>query len=59
MLDNAVDPDVRAKTFYIDLQEKPFNHFTFTDNGQGMVPDKLHKMLSFGYCEKVQTFQLS
>jgi len=25
----------------------------FTDNGYGMGIDKLHKMLSFGYCEKV------
>ncbi len=26
---------------------------TFTDDGYGMTIDVLHKMLSFGYCEKV------
>lgn len=27
---------------------------TFTDNGQGMTPQVLHRMLSFGYCDKVE-----
>jgi hypothetical protein len=27
---------------------------TFTDNGAGMNSETLHKMCSFGYCEKVE-----
>lgn len=53
-LDNATDPDVRATRFHIDHRcVQGMDMLIFTDNGAGMVPDTLHKMLSFGYCEKV------
>ncbi|XP_028413636.1 MORC family CW-type zinc finger protein 3-like [Dendronephthya gigantea] len=54
LIDNAYDPDVKASQLWID--EIRIHHaicLTFTDNGNGMQPDKLHKMLSFGFCEKV------
>lgn len=45
-LDNASDPGVYAKQMWIDLVEES-GHLclTFTDNGCGMTPNKLHKML--------------
>ncbi|KAH0505408.1 RNA-binding protein 41 [Microtus ochrogaster] len=52
--DNAVDPDVSARTVFIDVEEvknKPC--LTFTDDGCGMTPHKLHRMLSFGFTDKV------
>lgn len=52
--DNAVDPDVKATKFWIDVEEDNGEpRLCFTDNGFGMESEKLHKMLSFGYCEKV------
>ncbi|XP_055981774.1 MORC family CW-type zinc finger protein 4 isoform X1 [Sorex fumeus] len=53
LLDNAVDPDVSARTVFIDVEEVK-NKFclTFTDDGCGMTPYKLHRMLSFGFTEK-------
>ncbi|OBS79137.1 hypothetical protein A6R68_18461, partial [Neotoma lepida] len=51
---NAVDPDVSARTVFIDVEEvknKPC--LTFTDDGCGMTPHKLHRMLSFGFTDKV------
>ncbi|CAO2622903.1 MORC family CW-type zinc finger protein 4 [Lemmus lemmus] len=54
LLDNAVDPDVSARTVFIDVEEvknKPC--LTFTDDGCGMTPHKLHRMLSFGFTDKV------
>ncbi|XP_075053330.1 MORC family CW-type zinc finger protein 3 [Mixophyes fleayi] len=54
LVDNAYDPDVNAKQIWIDqtvLKQKTC--LTFTDNGNGMTQDKLHKMLSFGFSDKV------
>ncbi|XP_004842456.1 MORC family CW-type zinc finger protein 3 isoform X2 [Heterocephalus glaber] len=54
LIDNAYDPDVNAKQIWID--KTVINDricLTFTDNGNGMTPDKLHKMLSFGFSDKV------
>ena len=44
--DNASDPGVSAKQIWIDVVEEA-GHLclTFTDNGSGMTPSKLHKML--------------
>ncbi|XP_061176221.1 MORC family CW-type zinc finger protein 3-like [Saccostrea echinata] len=54
IIDNAYDPDVNASELWIDKRDINGKVcLTFTDNGNGMVPEKLHKMLSFGYCEKV------
>lgn len=54
LIDNAYDPDVNAKQIWID-QTVISNQLslTFTDNGNGMTLDKLHKMLSFGFSDKV------
>ncbi|XP_042349543.1 MORC family CW-type zinc finger protein 3 [Plectropomus leopardus] len=53
LIDNASDPGVLAKQIWIDVVEVA-GHLclTFTDNGSGMTPSKLHKMLSFGFTEK-------
>ncbi|XP_045887114.1 MORC family CW-type zinc finger protein 3 isoform X2 [Micropterus dolomieu] len=53
LIDNASDPGVSAKQIWIDVVEEA-GHLclTFTDNGSGMTPSKLHKMLSFGFTEK-------
>nr|XP_044996405.1 MORC family CW-type zinc finger protein 4 [Jaculus jaculus] len=54
LLDNAVDPDVSARTVFIDVEEvKNKSCLTFTDDGCGMTPYKLHRMLSFGFTDKV------
>ncbi|XP_036316637.1 MORC family CW-type zinc finger protein 4 isoform X5 [Pipistrellus kuhlii] len=46
LLDNAVDPDVSARTVFIDVEEvKNKSCLTFTDDGCGMTPHKLHRML--------------
>ncbi|XDV37741.1 hypothetical protein PO909_007299 [Leuciscus waleckii] len=53
LIDNASDPGVTAKNIWIDvvtLREQLC--LSFTDNGSGMTPSKLHKMLSFGFTEK-------
>ncbi|KAF1566881.1 MORC family CW-type zinc finger protein 3, partial [Eudyptes schlegeli] len=51
--DNAYDPDVSAKQIWIDKTVINDNIcLTFTDNGNGMNSEKLHKMLSFGFSEK-------
>ncbi|KAA8588859.1 hypothetical protein FQN60_010204 [Etheostoma spectabile] len=53
LIDNALDPGVLAKQIWIDvLEEAGHLCLTFTDNGSGMTPHKLHKMLSFGFTEK-------
>ncbi|CAK6442085.1 unnamed protein product [Pipistrellus nathusii] len=54
LIDNAYDPDVNAKQIWIDktVIDKHIC-LTFTDNGNGMTSDKLHKMLSFGFSDKV------
>ena len=44
--DNAYDPDVAATQLFID--KKSIQNETclvFTDNGNGMGPEKLHRML--------------
>ncbi|KAM8909975.1 MORC family CW-type zinc finger protein 3 [Spinachia spinachia] len=53
LVDNASDPGVSAKQIWIDVVDED-GHLclTFTDNGSGMTPNKLHKMLSFGFTEK-------
>ncbi|XP_061827164.1 MORC family CW-type zinc finger protein 3a [Nerophis lumbriciformis] len=54
LIDNACDPDVLAKQFWIDktiIQESEC--LTFMDNGNGLDHEGMHKMLSFGYSEKV------
>ncbi|KAK3706874.1 hypothetical protein QZH41_018437 [Actinostola sp. cb2023] len=54
LVDNAYDPDVEASQLWIDIERYGFEQcLTFTDNGAGMDSLKLHKMLSFGFCEKV------
>ncbi|XP_040855863.1 MORC family CW-type zinc finger protein 4 isoform X1 [Ochotona curzoniae] len=54
LLDNAVDPDVSARTVFIDVEEvKDKPCLTFTDDGCGMTPLRLHRMLSFGFTDKV------
>ncbi|NWV73955.1 MORC3 protein, partial [Dasyornis broadbenti] len=53
LIDNAYDPDVSAKQIWIDKTVISDNIcLTFTDNGNGMNAEKLHKMLSFGFSEK-------
>uniref|UniRef100_H3DHA0 Zgc:152774 n=1 Tax=Tetraodon nigroviridis TaxID=99883 RepID=H3DHA0_TETNG len=53
LVDNASDPGVCAKQMWIDVVEEEGQLcLTFTDNGCGMTPNKLHKMLSFGFTEK-------
>ncbi|XP_037531457.1 MORC family CW-type zinc finger protein 3 [Nematolebias whitei] len=53
LIDNAADPGVSAKQIWIDVvNEADQLCLTFTDNGSGMTPRKLHKMLSFGFTEK-------
>ncbi|XP_034739098.1 MORC family CW-type zinc finger protein 3 isoform X1 [Etheostoma cragini] len=53
LIDNALDPGVLAKQIWINvLEEAGHLCLTFTDNGSGMTPHKLHKMLSFGFTEK-------
>uniref|UniRef100_A0A8C4SJA1 MORC family CW-type zinc finger 4 n=1 Tax=Erpetoichthys calabaricus TaxID=27687 RepID=A0A8C4SJA1_ERPCA len=55
LIDNACDPGVTAKQIWIDaVVIKDTECLTFTDNGQGMTPNKLHKMLSFGFTDKGQ-----
>lgn len=53
LIDNAADPGVFAKQIWINIHEEAGQMcMTFTDNGSGMTPNKLHKMLSFGFTEK-------
>ncbi|KAF5903095.1 MORC family CW-type zinc finger protein 3-like, partial [Clarias magur] len=53
LIDNAYDPDVSATQFWIDKTAvKGQDCLTFTDNGNGMDYDKMHKMLSFGFSDK-------
>ncbi|XP_074070042.1 MORC family CW-type zinc finger protein 3 isoform X2 [Macrotis lagotis] len=54
LIDNAYDPDVNAKQIWIDKTViNDIICLTFTDNGNGMTSEKLHKMLSFGFSDKV------
>lgn len=53
LIDNASDPGVTAKNIWIDVVTvRDQLCLSFTDNGSGMTPSKLHKMLSFGFTEK-------
>uniref|UniRef100_A0A8K9VD23 Morc S5 domain-containing protein n=1 Tax=Oncorhynchus mykiss TaxID=8022 RepID=A0A8K9VD23_ONCMY len=53
LIDNAYDPDVNAKQFWIDkTQIKKQDCLIFMDNGNGLDYEKMHKMLSFGYSDK-------
>ncbi|XP_053497051.1 MORC family CW-type zinc finger protein 3 isoform X4 [Ictalurus furcatus] len=53
LIDNASDPGVTAKQIWIDaVTVKEELCLSFIDNGSGMTPSKLHKMLSFGFTEK-------
>ena len=53
--DNAYDPDVNATQLKIDIvDEEGLKCLTFLDNGAGMSPHTLYKMLSFGFCDKVR-----
>nr|ACO14309.1 MORC family CW-type zinc finger protein 3 [Esox lucius] len=46
LIDNASDPGVTAKQIWIDVvEEQKQLCLAFTDNGSGMTPGKLHKML--------------
>uniref|UniRef100_A0A3B1K998 Morc S5 domain-containing protein n=1 Tax=Astyanax mexicanus TaxID=7994 RepID=A0A3B1K998_ASTMX len=53
LIDNAYDPDVKARQFWIDKTKvKGHDCLTFMDNGAGIDYDKMHKMLSFGFSDK-------
>ncbi|XP_062390673.1 MORC family CW-type zinc finger protein 3a isoform X2 [Sardina pilchardus] len=53
LVDNAYDPDVSAKQFWIDKTRiRNTDCLTFLDNGSGLSYDKMHKMLSFGFSDK-------
>jgi hypothetical protein len=62
LIDNAVD--ARATRFYIDTNSvkdrlEEVRYLSFQDNGTGMKPRDLHKMCSFGHCDKVKTDDLT
>lgn len=49
--DNAYDPDVNAKQFWIDKTVvKGQECLSFTDNGNGLDHRTMHKMLRYRYC---------
>ncbi|XP_069569704.1 MORC family CW-type zinc finger protein 3a [Brachyistius frenatus] len=53
LIDNAYDPDVSAKQFWIDKTVvKGEQCLSFMDNGNGLDLETMHKMLSFGYSDK-------
>eukprot|EP00795_Rhopilema_esculentum_P017116 gene17116-8639_t len=54
LIDNAYDPDVNASQLIIDVKMlKGQTLLVFTDNGTGMSPSHLYKMVSFGFSEKI------
>ncbi|XP_054888271.1 MORC family CW-type zinc finger protein 3a isoform X2 [Poeciliopsis prolifica] len=54
LIDNAYDPDVSAKRFWIDkTMVKGEVCLSFMDNGNGLNLETIHKMLSFGYSDKI------
>ncbi|XP_030614739.1 MORC family CW-type zinc finger protein 3a [Archocentrus centrarchus] len=54
LIDNAYDPDVSAKQFWIDKTVvKGKECLSFMDNGNGLDNETMHKMLSFGYSDKI------
>ncbi|XP_062862001.1 MORC family CW-type zinc finger protein 3-like isoform X2 [Trichomycterus rosablanca] len=53
LIDNAYDPDVKAKQLWIDKSVvKGQNCLIFMDNGAGMDYETMHNMLSFGFSNK-------
>nr|XP_055071247.1 MORC family CW-type zinc finger protein 3a [Misgurnus anguillicaudatus] len=53
LIDNAYDPDVSARQFWIDKTRiRDQDCLTFMDNGAGMDYNKMYKMLSFGFSDK-------
>ncbi|XP_063070033.1 MORC family CW-type zinc finger protein 3a [Engraulis encrasicolus] len=53
LVDNAYDPDVSAKQFWIDKTRiLNVDCLTFMDNGSGLSYEKMFKMLSFGFSDK-------
>ncbi len=53
VIDNASDPGVTAKNIWIDVVTvREQLCLSFMDNGSGMTPNKLHKMLR---CVKTDT----
>ncbi|XP_064183732.1 MORC family CW-type zinc finger protein 3-like isoform X3 [Anguilla rostrata] len=53
LVDNAYDPDVQAKQFWIDWTViNNQDCLTFMDNGAGLTRNRMHKMLSFGFSDK-------
>lgn len=54
LIDNAYDPDVNAQHFWIDKTVVSKEEcLSFMDDGNGLDYQTMHKMLSFGYSEKV------
>uniref|UniRef100_A0A667WHD8 Morc S5 domain-containing protein n=1 Tax=Myripristis murdjan TaxID=586833 RepID=A0A667WHD8_9TELE len=54
LIDNAYDPDVSAKQFWIDKTViKGQDCLTFVDNGNGLTYEAMLKMFSFGYSDKI------
>nr|XP_033473928.1 MORC family CW-type zinc finger protein 3a [Epinephelus lanceolatus] len=54
LIDNAYDPDVNAKQFWIDKTVvQGQDCLSFMDNGNGLDNETMHKMLSFGYSDKI------
>ncbi|KAK7939246.1 hypothetical protein WMY93_002572 [Mugilogobius chulae] len=54
LIDNAYDPDVNAQHFWIDKTVVSKQEcLTFMDDGNGLDYKTMHKMLSFGYSDKV------
>ncbi|KAK9537727.1 hypothetical protein VZT92_005315 [Zoarces viviparus] len=54
LIDNAYDPDASAKQFWIDkIVVQGQECLSFMDNGNGLDQETLHKMLSFGYSDKI------
>ncbi|XP_072300637.1 MORC family CW-type zinc finger protein 3a [Eucyclogobius newberryi] len=54
LIDNAYDPDVNAQHFWIDKTEvSKQDCLIFMDDGNGLDYQTMHRMLSFGYSDKV------
>jgi DNA mismatch repair ATPase MutL len=53
---NVTDNSADAGATVLRIDAVPTDaptQLVFTDNGKGMSPTEMHKMLSFGHCEKV------
>ncbi|KAJ0070302.1 hypothetical protein NL108_007641 [Boleophthalmus pectinirostris] len=54
LIDNAYDPDVNAQHFWIDKTVVNKQEcLSFMDDGNGLDYQTMHRMLSFGYSDKV------